>query len=124
MPASRRASNAVLTLRSRAISVFTRVCDALWRGVSKGGTALLAILRDSGHKRVYARLRRAMRPLLRMRTVIVAMLILLAPTLATAQNYPDRPIRIMVGFTPGSATDITGRIFAQKLTEALGGPAA
>ena len=28
----------------------------------------------------------------------------------------------MVGFTPGSATDITGRIFAQKLSEAWGVP--
>ncbi len=47
---------------------------------------------------------------------------LLAAGHASAQTYPDRPIRMMVGFTPGSATDITGRMFAQKLTEALGVP--
>jgi tripartite-type tricarboxylate transporter receptor subunit TctC len=47
---------------------------------------------------------------------------LLAAGHAQAQNYPDRAIRIVVGFTPGSATDITGRIFAQKLTEAWSVP--
>jgi tripartite-type tricarboxylate transporter receptor subunit TctC len=34
-----------------------------------------------------------------------------------AQGYPTRPVRIIVGFTAGSATDITARLFAQKLNE-------
>jgi tripartite-type tricarboxylate transporter receptor subunit TctC len=34
-----------------------------------------------------------------------------------AQTYPDKPIRMVVGFTPGSATDISARIFAQKFSE-------
>src|SRR3954469_11611847 len=38
---------------------------------------------------------------------------------AGAQNYPERAIRILVGFTPGSATDISARMFAQKLGENL-----
>ena len=53
--------------------------------------------------------------------------ILLGPSLlaangAHAQTYPDRPIRMIVGFTPGSATDITGRMFAQRLSETWGVP--
>src|SRR6185503_8013028 len=49
-------------------------------------------------------------------------LALLAPGYASAQNYPERTIRILVGFTPGSATDITARMFAQKLGEAWNVP--
>jgi tripartite-type tricarboxylate transporter receptor subunit TctC len=41
---------------------------------------------------------------------------------ASAQTYPDRAIRIVVGFTPGSATDISARVFAQKLGEAWNVP--
>src|SRR5436305_7652024 len=41
---------------------------------------------------------------------------------AQAQTYPDRTIRILVGFTPGSATDISARMFAQKLGEAWNVP--
>ena len=40
--------------------------------------------------------------------------------LGQADGYPGKPIRMVVGFTPGSATDVTGRIFALKLSEALG----
>jgi tripartite-type tricarboxylate transporter receptor subunit TctC len=37
-----------------------------------------------------------------------------------AQNYPNRPIRFVVPFSPGGAADVPGRILTQKLTEALG----
>jgi len=36
---------------------------------------------------------------------------------AAALTYPDRAIRILVGFTPGSATDVSARVFAQKLSD-------
>src|SRR3954469_22500852 len=52
------------------------------------------------------------------RWVIAALAVLLPVGSAVAQaNYPDKPIRIVVGFTPGSATDISARIFALKFTE-------
>ncbi len=35
-------------------------------------------------------------------------------------NYPNKPIRIIVGFTPGGATDVVARLIAQKLQETLG----
>jgi tripartite-type tricarboxylate transporter receptor subunit TctC len=42
---------------------------------------------------------------------------------ASAQGaYPDKPVRFIVGFTAGSATDITARIFAQKFAEAWNVP--
>lgn len=41
---------------------------------------------------------------------------------ATAQTYPEHNIRLIVGFTPGSATDISARMFAQKLTDAWNVP--
>jgi len=37
-----------------------------------------------------------------------------------AASYPDRPIKIFVGFSAGGGTDVAARILAQKLTEALG----
>jgi tripartite-type tricarboxylate transporter receptor subunit TctC len=39
---------------------------------------------------------------------------------ALAASYPDRPVKIFVGFAPGGATDVAARIVAQKLTEVLG----
>ena len=42
---------------------------------------------------------------------------------AFAQSaWPDRPVRLVVGFTAGSATDVTGRLFAQRFSEAWGQP--
>ena len=37
-----------------------------------------------------------------------------------AENYPNKPIRLVVGFPPGGAADILGRIAAQQLTAVLG----
>jgi tripartite-type tricarboxylate transporter receptor subunit TctC len=39
---------------------------------------------------------------------------------AIAQNYPQRPIRMVIGLPPGGSTDIMGRIVAGKLSERLG----
>src|SRR3954449_8251702 len=39
---------------------------------------------------------------------------------ATAQGYPNRPVRIVVGFTAGGPTDAIARIVAQRLSDSLG----
>jgi tripartite-type tricarboxylate transporter receptor subunit TctC len=39
---------------------------------------------------------------------------------ALAQNYPNRPIRIIAQFQPGTSTDILARVIGQKLTESWG----
>lgn len=43
-----------------------------------------------------------------------------APSLSQAQSYPDRPIKLVVPWPPGGATDALGRMLAQRLTERLG----
>jgi len=48
-------------------------------------------------------------------------LLVAAPGFVAAQaTYPSKPLRIIVPFPPGAATDLTGRFIAQKLGEALG----
>ena len=45
-----------------------------------------------------------------------------APGLALADDYPSRPIRLMVGATPGGSIDIAARVIATALTGLLGTP--
>lgn len=41
---------------------------------------------------------------------------------AQASKWPDKPVKLVVGFTAGSATDVSGRLFAQKFHEMWGQP--
>jgi tripartite-type tricarboxylate transporter receptor subunit TctC len=43
-------------------------------------------------------------------------------TPATAQEYPAKPIHLIVGFAAGGGNDIIARVFGQKLSESLGQP--
>ena len=44
----------------------------------------------------------------------------LTATTTLAQNYPNRPVRLIVPFTPGGGVDIVARAIAQKMSEGLG----
>ena len=56
-----------------------------------------------------------------MRTIPLLMLAGLLPAFAAqAQNYPEKPIRLVVGFAAGGGTDTTARIMAPKMSEVLG----
>ena len=52
---------------------------------------------------------------------IIPVLALLAAS-AAAQSYPSKPVRFVIPFPAGGFSDITGRVVAQKLSEAMGQP--
>jgi tripartite-type tricarboxylate transporter receptor subunit TctC len=58
---------------------------------------------------------------MRTRVFLIAGVLMMVCVAVQAQvdpsGYPNKPVRIIVGFTPGSATDITARILAQKFSE-------
>ena len=53
-------------------------------------------------------------------TLAVAALCLAGAPASAQSDYPNRPIKLIVGFAPGGSTDIVARIVAQKLGEKLG----
>jgi tripartite-type tricarboxylate transporter receptor subunit TctC len=55
------------------------------------------------------------------RTLFLAAALFCAAS-AWAQNYPNRPMRMVIPWPPGQATDLVGRLMAQKLSEQLGQP--
>jgi tripartite-type tricarboxylate transporter receptor subunit TctC len=58
------------------------------------------------------------------RTGLAAATLLLAllPLAASAQSYPDKPVRLVIPYPPGGGIDIVGRPLADKLGELLGQP--
>jgi tripartite-type tricarboxylate transporter receptor subunit TctC len=51
-----------------------------------------------------------------------ALLALALPVIAYAQDYPSRPVTIVVAFSPGAASDIVARAYGAQLAERLGKP--
>jgi tripartite-type tricarboxylate transporter receptor subunit TctC len=68
-----------------------------------GGNGVKSILRSSG-------------------IVLSAVITASAPVTVGAKNWPERPVRIVVGFSPGSSTDFTARTIGPKLSELWGQP--
>ena len=59
------------------------------------------------------------------RTAVASLAVALAaalPIAASAQDYPSRPVRIVLGFAPGGVADLTSRLLAQQLGQRLGQP--
>jgi tripartite-type tricarboxylate transporter receptor subunit TctC len=52
---------------------------------------------------------------------LLAVPLLALPRVAGAQSFPDRPVRIIVGFAPGGPADVVARITGQALSEHWGG---
>ena len=56
------------------------------------------------------------------RTALATAPLLAAPFLARAQNFPSKPLRMVVPFAGGGATDITARVVAEHMSHTLGHP--
>jgi tripartite-type tricarboxylate transporter receptor subunit TctC len=55
-----------------------------------------------------------------MKNFLIVLCVLLAPGFAAAQDYPAKPIRIVIPYPPGGASDLTARLLGQKMAEAWG----
>jgi tripartite-type tricarboxylate transporter receptor subunit TctC len=68
-------------------------------------------------------MRSLVRPIqLALATAISLVALSLMPISASAQTYPVRPIRLIVGFPPGGINDLVARIVGQSVSESLGQP--
>ncbi len=59
-------------------------------------------------------------PLISKLLVKTAGLLVALSTVAAAQDYPARPVRLVIPFPPGGSNDIVGRLVATQLSERLG----
>ena len=52
--------------------------------------------------------------------ILAAVLLVIGTAPTSAENYPNRPVRVVVGFPAGGPTDVIARIVAQNLSDSLG----
>jgi len=57
-----------------------------------------------------------------MKKILFAVFLLVAAAAAQAQNWPERPIKLLVGFPPGGSTDLAARALGERLSATLGQP--
>jgi tripartite-type tricarboxylate transporter receptor subunit TctC len=53
---------------------------------------------------------------------LIYLYILCSIGVVSAQNFPARPVRVIVPFAPGGSTDVVFRVLAPRITESLGQP--
>jgi tripartite-type tricarboxylate transporter receptor subunit TctC len=76
--------------------------------------------RARGNKRAYGRIEGTMKLAV---NLFAALLVMLAAQTASAQStYPNRAVKILVGFTPGTAPDLVARILADRFAQVWGTP--
>jgi len=57
------------------------------------------------------------------RSIALALSVAVGATgIASAQSYPTKPVRILIGYAPGGASDVLTRAFAEELSKSLGQP--
>ncbi len=54
------------------------------------------------------------------RSILLAPLMAVCASVATAQGYPNKPVKVIVTFAPGGFTDVVARILGQRLSVAMG----
>src|SRR5258708_22175339 len=54
------------------------------------------------------------------RGLLVVAFTMVAAGAAAQASYPPRPVRVLIGFPPGTAADVTGRLVSQKLSQTFG----
>ena len=52
--------------------------------------------------------------------LVLTVLACFAHDASAAETFPNRPIRLLVGFTPGGAADVSARVITRKMAESLG----
>lgn len=65
-------------------------------------------------------LRQAVKPVQKMMVLLLGAVLLATASLAHSQEYPTRPIRVLVPFPPGGVVDIAARLLTANMTERLG----
>ena len=53
-------------------------------------------------------------------SVVAIVALISLPTITSAQDYPNKPIKLIIPYPPGGATDVIGRIVALKMSEVMG----
>ena len=56
----------------------------------------------------------------RLSVLLFAVLVAGAAGLARADDYPSRPVRLIVGFGPGTGADVTARVLGTRMSQTLG----